>query len=197
MHIRWIHTLLLSGLLLVSIHGARAALDANKLPDTKRTPQALYLSAQEAFELRSSGQDVVLIDVRTREEAMYLGMPTTADALIPFMNIDARVWDPKRKAFRLVMNDEFEARLNELLHRKGLDADAKILLLCRSGKRSARAAKFLNQLGYSNVYTVVDGYEGDMAKSGEVKGRRAVNGWKNAGLPWTYDLDQSKFFFTD
>lgn len=197
MHIRWIQTLLLSGLLLVSIHGARAALDANKLPDTKRTPQALYLSAQEAFELRSSGQNVVLIDVRTREEAMYLGMPTTADALIPFMNIDPHVWDPKRNAFRLVMNDEFESGLNDFLHSRGLDADSVIVLLCREGRRSARAAKFLNQLGYSNVYTVVDGFEGDMAQSGAHKDKRMVNGWKNAGLPWTYSLTPDKFFFSD
>ena len=197
MHIRLIQTILLSGLLLASAHAARAALEADLVPKAKRTPQALYLSAQDAHALRLSDSNVVLIDVRTREEAMYLGMPATADALIPFMNVDTRVWDPKRKAFRLVLNDEFETGINDLLHRRGLDADAKILLLCRSGKRSARAAKFLNQLGYSNVYTIVDGYEGDMAKSGDGKGQRVINGWKNAGLPWTYDLDHGKFFLTE
>ena len=128
---------------------------------------------------------------------MYLGMPSTADALIPFMNVDSRVWNPKRKAFRHYLNDEFEAGINDLLIRHGLDADAKILLLCRSGKRSAMAAKFLNQLGYSNVYTIVDGYEGDMAEASNGEKRRVVNGWKNAGLPWTYNLDQSKLFLAD
>ncbi len=197
MHIRMIQTMILSGLLLVGAHTARAALDADLLPKTKRTPQALYLSAEEAHALRVTDPNSVLIDVRTREEAMYLGMPASADALIPFMNVDTRVWDPEKKAFRLVLNDEFETGVDDLLHRHGLDVDAKILLLCRSGKRSARAAKFLNQLGYSNVYTVVDGYEGDMAKSGDGKGQRVVNGWKNAGLPWTYDLDHGKFFLTE
>lgn len=197
MQSRIIQSLLLGGLLVTAGLTAHAALDASQIPSAKRTPQALYLTAMEAFALRSSDSNTVLIDVRTREEAMYLGMPTAADALIPYMNVDARAWDPKRKSFRLIPNDDFETAVNDLLHRQGLDADAKILLLCRSGKRSAKAAKFLNLLGYSNVYTVVDGYEGDMAKAGEQKGRRVLNGWKNAGLPWTYELEASKFFFTE
>ena len=36
-----------------------------------------------------------------------------------------------------------------------------------------------------------------MAKSGDGKGQWVVNGWKNAGLPWTYDLDHGKFFLTE
>jgi len=38
-----------------------------------------------------------------------------------------------------------------------------------------------------NAYTVVDGFEGDRNKdpSSPNYGRRNVNGWKNAGLPWT------------
>jgi hypothetical protein len=38
---------------------------------------------------------------------------------------------------------------------------------------------------------VVDGFEGDMSKDG----RRAVNGWKNAGLPWSYQLAREKMYF--
>jgi rhodanese-related sulfurtransferase len=188
---------LCGGVMCISSFVAYAALDTKNIPEVKRTPQALYLSAEDAYALRSSSQNVVLIDVRSREEAMYLGMPSTADALIPFMNIDARVWDPKRNSFRLVMNDEFESGVNEFLHARGLDADATILLLCREGRRSARAARFLNQLGYSNVYTVVDGFEGDLAKAGVHKDKRMINGWKNAGLPWTYQLTADKFFFAD
>jgi hypothetical protein len=39
--------------------------------------------------------------------------------------------------------------------------------------------------------------EGDMAKEGPNKGRRAVNGWKNNGLPWSYDLDKSKLLINE
>jgi len=43
------------------------------------------------------------------------------------------------------------------------------------------------------VYTVVDGFEGDVAKEGPNAGKRVVNGWKNAGLPWSYRLEKEKF----
>ena len=42
--------------------------------------------------------------------------------------------------------------------------------------------------GYRNVYTMVDGFEGRKAKSGPLKGARVVNGWKNSGLPWSYQF---------
>lgn len=37
-----------------------------------------------------------------------------------------------------------------------------------------------------------DGFEGDMSK----EGRRTVNGWKNANLPWGYSLDQARTYFS-
>jgi rhodanese-related sulfurtransferase len=60
--------------------------------------------------------------------------------------------------------------------------------MCRSGDRSARAANLLIDAGFTNVWNQIEGFEGDMSKDG----RRTVNGWKNAGLPWTYKLDKSK-----
>ena len=68
--------------------------------------------------------------------------------------------------------------------------------MCRSGKRSAKAADMLADAGYTKVYSVVDGYEGDKAKDGPDKGKRTVNGWKNSGLPWTYSLDKDYMYFT-
>jgi rhodanese-related sulfurtransferase len=90
--------------------------------------------------------------------------------------------------------DEFEMSLVELLDSRHLDTDATVILMCRSGKRSAEAANFLSQLGYRNVYTVVDGFEGDVAKIGPAKGQRVLIGWKNAGLPWTYKSTKDKYF---
>lgn len=46
--------------------------------------------------------------------------------------------------------------------------------------------------GYEKVYVVVDGFEGDRLKDDERKNWRLVNGWKNAGLPWSYALDKQK-----
>lgn len=71
-----------------------------------------------------------------------------------------------------------------------------MILMCRSGKRSAKAANMLADAGYTKVYSVVDGYEGDKVKKGEDKGKRMKNGWKNAGLPWIYSLDRDYMYFT-
>ena len=66
--------------------------------------------------------------------------------------------------------------------------------MCRSGSRSAKAANLLYQAGYKNVYSVIEGFEGDKSKIAETKGQRVVNGWKNAGLPWTYKHEEDKMF---
>ena len=56
---------------------------------------------------------------------------------------------------------------------------------------ASRAADLLSDSGYKRVYIVVYGYEGEMSD----KGRRTVNGWKNSGLPWSYELDKQKMYF--
>ena len=73
--------------------------------------------------------------------------------------------------------------------------DDTIVLICRSGKRSAKAASLMAKAGYTNVYHLVDGYEGDKANEGPSKGQRVVNGWKSAGLPWSYKLQKEQFSF--
>jgi hypothetical protein len=52
-------------------------------------------------------------------------------------------------------------------------------------------ANRLAEAGFMQVGSVVDGFEGDMSKDG----RRSVNGWKNAGLPWSYKLDKARMYF--
>jgi hypothetical protein len=51
--------------------------------------------------------------------------------------------------------------------------------------------RFLAEDGFTQVWSVVDGFEGDMSKDG----RRSVNGWKNAGLPWSHKLDKARMYF--
>jgi len=74
---------------------------------------------------------------------------------------------------------------------KLLSPDDTILTMCRSGGRSAMAAEQLAQAGYQNVYNIIDGMEGDTVNDPEsaYHGKRMRNGWKNAGMPWTFDLD--------
>jgi rhodanese-related sulfurtransferase len=69
--------------------------------------------------------------------------------------------------------------------------DDAILVSCRSGGRSAIAINQLAAAGFTNAYNILDGMEGSTVDDPEsvFDGMRMKNGWKNSGLPWTYDLD--------
>ena len=162
----------------------------------KRTEQGRYLTATEAHaKLSELGDRALFIDVRTRAEVAFLGMPTAADANIPYMLTDGfTAWDERKLNFKLAPNSAFTRQVTESLQRKGLDKDAPVILVCRSGNRSAKAANLLHAAGYTEVYNITDGFEGDKARSGPRQGERVVNGWKNAGLPWSYALDKDKIW---
>lgn len=168
-----------------------------ELPKKKQTPQALYVTSVEAYEhIQEKADKALLIDVRSRAEVAFLGMPTDADANIPYMTVVSfDEWDEKKETFKMSPNSEFVMRVEELVSQKGLSKESPIYLICRSGSRSAKASKLLALAGYTDVYTVTDGYEGDKAKQGPRKGERVVNGWKNAGLPWSYKLDKDAMYW--
>jgi rhodanese-related sulfurtransferase len=167
------------------------------IPSKKTTPQALYVTATEANEkLNELGDSALFVDVRTRAEVVFIGMPSNADANIPYLTTGGfEEWNDNKHTFKLIPNSAFVMRINELVTRKGLTKESPIFLICRSGSRSAKAAKLLDAVGYKNVYSVTDGFEGDKAKSGPRKGERVVNGWRNAGLPWSYRLEREKMYF--
>jgi hypothetical protein len=57
----------------------------------------------------------------------------------------------------------------------------------------------LAEAGFRNAYSVIDGVEGDKVKDPEnvFHGKRMKNGWKNSGLPWTYDLDPKLMYLSE
>lgn len=167
----------------------------DSIPSKKQTDLGLYLTAKDAYALKSEKSDVIFVDVRTRAEVAFIGMPLVSDANIPYMMPgDWDNWDEKKKTFKLEPNSGFLLTMDELLKAKGANKETKIILMCRSGSRSAKAANLLAKNGYTSVYTVLDGFEGDKAKSGDLKGQRVVNGWKNSHLPWSYKLDKNKMY---
>lgn len=170
------------------------AFDAAAVPVSKQTTAGHYLDAREAYALKQKlGAKALFVDVRTRYEVSYLGMPTVADANIAYVeHPDDAPWDDKAGRFRLDINSDFGAEFGRRMASKGLGKSDVVIVMCRSGDRSARAATLLTQLGYSNVFSVVDGFEGDLATSGPKQGQRVVNGWKNADLPWSYKLDKDR-----
>ncbi len=169
-----------------------------QLPEIKRTKLGLYLTPQQAYDMKKANpKGVALFDVRTRAEAMYVGWPGDADALVPFVEHPELMteWDDKRHMYKLEPNQDFVPELERRLKDMGLARDATIILICRSGDRSSKAADRLQAAGFGKVYSVAEGVEGDTAKDGAQAGQRVVNGWKNANLPWTYKLDKAKMYF--
>ena len=169
-----------------------------QLPEIKRTKLGLYLTPQQAYDMKKANpKGVALFDVRTRAEAMYVGWPGDADALVPFVEHPELMteWDDKRHMYKLEPNQDFVPELERRLKDMGLARDATIILICRSGDRSSKAADRLQAAGFGKVYSVAEGVEGDTAKDGAKAGQRVVNGWKNANLPWTYKLDKAKMYF--
>lgn len=178
-------------LLATAILGSGVVL-AGELAKKKQTPQGKYLTSQEAFDLINSDPEKILfIDTRTQPELEFVGWTSLIDGNIPYVLKDLSAWDTKKPRFKNVPNSNFLVAIEDLLTKKKLKKTSSIVLICRSGSRSAKAANLLFKAGYHNVYSVTDGFEGDKDK----KGYRTVNGWKNAGLPWDYKLEKDKMYW--
>jgi rhodanese-related sulfurtransferase len=150
----------------------------------KRTALGLYMSAREAYQFVSDQMpEALFVDVRTRGEFVYVGHPAGLDAHIPYVELEnVAEWDAKNNRYNIAPNSHFLLALAERLSEKGLDRNVAIVLICRSGDRSAKAADLLSQAGYTRVYSVTDGFEGDLSAANQ----RDVNGWRNHALPWSY-----------
>jgi rhodanese-related sulfurtransferase len=94
-------------------------------------------------------------------------------------------WDPEKKQYPVLPKIDFVNRVKEIANK-----DDTLMIMCRSGGRSAIAVNMLAEAGFKNVYQIVDGMEGDVVTDEEsvFKGQRMINGWKNAGCPWTNEL---------
>lgn len=182
--------------------GLAFAAPANAAPEPKnaeqQTPWKLYVDSKEAFAMKQEqGDKVLLVDVRDPIEIMFTGFATPVDVNVPYLSADPKAWNEKKSVFKMQPNADFEAQIAKSLADRGLSKDTPILLMCRSGgERGAPSAMQLWDKGYSKVYVVTDGFEGGTVKDGERKGWRLIDGWKNAGLPWSYKLDAAKFPFS-
>ncbi len=128
-------------------------------------PYAGALTPAEAYALISQDSNAVLVDVRSRAELELVGR-------VPMASHVEWAFYPG-----MVANPEFAAQLQAQI-----DASRTVIFMCRTGGRSHNAALLAQQLGYSQAYNMLEGFEGE---ANEHKQRTLINGWKHAGLPWT------------
>ena len=124
------------------------------------------LSPPHAWSLMQSGQ-AVLVDVRTAEELALVG------------RVPGAIHVPWAHGVDMIPNPHFVREL-EALAPKNLP----LLFLCRSGKRSERAADAASLAGWARTYNVLEGFEGEIDEAGR---RGNVDGWRFHGLPWEQD----------
>lgn len=170
----------------------QSTVDAQALPKDKQNVLNLHVTAKEAAAVLVADPKAILIDTRTLAEVAFLGLPEQTARVIPFAHFTAGAadYDAKRQTYVGKPNPNFVAEVEALMAEKGLGKDTTVLLLCRSGNRSSKAVDLLAKAGYTRAYNIVDGFEGDTDKDG----RRTVNGWKNAGLPWTYTISPAQAY---
>lgn len=184
--------LLIAGFALTPLALAAAPLDlqqpvaADDLKESKHTAPGLYITAAEAGEILKQNDNVALIDVRTPSETMLIGYPTPIAANIPSKFVDPDYgYNAEKGVYKMIDNPTFVDEVTAFLSSDAGQGIDTLLIMCRSGSRSAAAIGRLVEAGVDvTLYNVVDGFEGDKNENGV----RAVNGWRNAGLPWTYKV---------
>jgi rhodanese-related sulfurtransferase len=157
----------------------------HQVPERKQTSVGLYITSEEAYEIwRANPERVHIIDVRTPEEYVFVGHAAMARN-IPLLFVKHE-WNADIKEFVVEPNPDFIPRVKSLFAPKDT-----LLIMCRSGDRSAMAVNALAKAGFTNVYNIIDGMEGDKVDDpgSEYHGKRMRNGWKNCGAPWTYDVN--------
>jgi rhodanese-related sulfurtransferase len=126
---------------------------------------AKSITPQEAFDLMQQDSDCVYIDVRTEEE-FSRGHPQGA------VNIPVASPDPFGGG--LAPNDDFTKVVEA-----NFPKEKKLILGCQAGPRSDRAAKILEQAGYSRLFSVKGGFGG----MHDLSGKLLAPGWCTLGLP--------------
>jgi rhodanese-related sulfurtransferase len=165
---------------------------AQQVPENKQTALGLYVDAARAYEMWKADPDKVrVIDVRTPEEYGFIGHPDTA------WNIPLAFVTYKRENGVTSYGPEWNAGFVDEVKKLASPNDT-LLLMCRSGDRSAMAVNQLAAAGFKNAYTIIDGFEGDKVDDpGSVfHGKRMRNGWKNSA-PWVYSIDPERIIIEE
>tara|TARA_R110002072_G_scaffold21902_5_gene77196 strand:- start:25076 stop:25492 length:417 start_codon:yes stop_codon:yes gene_type:complete len=127
----------------------------------------------EANMILEQQDNAVLVDVRSTMEYSFVGHPLAA-LHIPLKEPPS--WD-----IQPGFVEKVRASLAACMPGNNQLNDVPVLMLCRSGQRSELAGEMLIKAGFTNVYNVLEGFEGDKDENGH---RNTINGWRFHGLSW-------------
>lgn len=122
-----------------------------------------------AYEALQNNAEAQLIDCRSMAEWNLIGTPDLSPigkqvACLEWQSVDGQ------------KNESFCDKISE-----HIDKEAAIYIICRSGARSAAACQALAAAGFTTLFNVTGGFEGNT----DAQGHRATSeGWKFEGLPW-------------
>lgn len=133
------------------------------------------ISADQAWSALASDASARLIDVRTYAEWTFVGLPDLGRLGRDVLCVELQSFPA------MAPNPGFLAQSIAALERSGAQKSSPIFCLCRSGARSRAAAIALTEAGYSKVYNISGGFEGDLDQD---RHRGQLNGWRRSGLPW-------------
>jgi len=123
-----------------------------------------HLKPKEAQDLLNANPQAVFVYCRSEMEYFFVGHPIGAQHVA--WN-DGPDWE---------INPHFVGQV-----KKVASMNRPIVLICRSGHRSIDAGLALEKAGFSEVYNVLDGFEGPLD---EKHHRGNKSGWRKDGLPW-------------
>src|SRR3970040_11827 len=123
-----------------------------------------HLTPREAFEFLKQTSDAVFVDCRSEMEYLFVGHPK--GAILVSWN-DGPNWD---------ITPEFVSHAQ-----KATSVTRPVVLICRSGNRSLDAGHALEEAGFTKIYNMLHGFEGELDDDHH---RGASTGWRFEGLPW-------------
>ena len=138
----------------------------NGLPnnDNAWRPIVEHLTPKETAQFLHENPKALFIDCRSEMEYLFVGHPVGA-ILVPWN--DGPNWE---------VNPQFVPHV-----KKAASVDRPIVLICRSGNRSIDAGNALEEAGFTQIYHILHGFEGELDENRQ---RNTKSGWRHDGLPW-------------
>lgn len=125
-----------------------------------------HLKPDDAHRFLAQDPTAIFVDCRSEMEFLFVGHPVGA-MMIPWN--DGPDWD---------INPHFVGQVKKAC---GHATNRPVVLICRSGNRSVDAGQALESAGFTKVYNVLEGFEGDLDDHHQ---RGNSGGWRKHDLPW-------------